>query len=107
MVDVTRGQQFPSPDGLHRFPDEHAVHDDARSIGKIFDGELVFCRYIRFQQVGLRTKRKPLPSTEVGQRDQHVVFGIEFEHLVLHFTQARLPPFGNRLPPPRRFSPAL
>ena len=47
---------------------------------------LVFCenRNIGFERVGLRCKRNLLAFSQVGQRDQHVVSGIEFEHPVWH-----------------------
>src|SRR5260370_4821430 len=95
MVDVARGQQCPSPDRRHRFPDEHAVHDDAPASGKVFRGKLVFRRNVRFQNVGLGIKGNLFPPAQVGQRDQPVIFRIEFEHLVPHFTRSAFSFFAS------------
>src|SRR5260370_7157968 len=105
MANVSRGQQFSSPARSNRFPHKHAVHDDVRASAKIFRGEFVFCGNIRFQSVGLGIKRNLLPSAQVGQRDQHVIFRIEFEHLVLHFTRTCIFPFCSRLQPRPAFPP--
>ena len=79
VMKIPDGKKPAPRDRFDGLSHDHAVHPHIRGNRKVFSSELVFCGNVRFQRVDLRFKRNLLALSQVGERDQHVIFGIEFE----------------------------
>ena len=94
-MNISRGEKAATHDRFNRLPHDHAVHSYIRTSRQILGSKLVFCGDVLLQRVDLTSKRNLIAFSQIGQRDQHVVFRIEFENLIRHNNELTFFPFAS------------
>ena len=79
MTSVAGGQKFSSRDWLDGLTDEDAVHYDWRACSQVGDGKLVLGGNVGLEEMLPCSAVDELALLEIGERDHHVVAGIELE----------------------------
>jgi len=76
-------------DRLYRFSYNDSVHLHEGATLEVLDGKLVFCRDIALQNIGFGVEENLFAFSQIGERDQNIVMGIEFENLMRHIRKSK------------------
>ena len=84
MVEIPSSKKPASADRCYGLTHDHSIHPHSCANQEIFGSKLVFCRDVGFKRVHLRIEIDLFAISQVGQGDEDVVVGIEFENLIGH-----------------------
>ena len=84
VLHVRRGQVFTASNGFYGAPDQDAIHDHIVADREVLSRELMFGGYVGNQSVAFALEFYLLALIQVGQRNQDIVPGIEFQYVGLH-----------------------
>ena len=84
MPNVGRRQQTSAGDCHGCLADQTTIHNDLTANGKVIGREFMFRGDIRDQSVRLAFEVDDLSLLQVNQGDEHIVFGVELEDLMIH-----------------------
>jgi hypothetical protein len=84
VTEVGKGQNLSLFYWLISFPDEHAVHDNVRSQGKVRGRKFVLSLDVRNQRIFRPAEINLIALLQVGESDEDIVSGIELKDS-LHF----------------------